>query len=65
MNRRISVLLCPWSNAALLCCAVLCCVQGWPYQPRSLEKHADSILGWVSLLSVNTNVSALNGHLTS
>ncbi|XP_041963971.1 phosphatidylserine lipase ABHD16A isoform X1 [Alosa sapidissima] len=24
--------------------------RGWPYQPRSLEKHADSILGWASAL---------------
>lgn len=36
-------------------CLVFCCfffphfVQGWNYQPGSLEKHPDSILGWVSI----------------
>lgn len=27
------------------------CQQGWTYQPRSLEKHTDSILGWVSMFA--------------
>uniref|UniRef100_A0A7N9AQZ4 Abhydrolase domain containing 16A, phospholipase n=1 Tax=Mastacembelus armatus TaxID=205130 RepID=A0A7N9AQZ4_9TELE len=33
--------------------------QGWSYQPRSLEKHTDSILSWVSLWSLSYYSSPL------
>uniref|UniRef100_A0A8C7V408 Abhydrolase domain containing 16A, phospholipase n=1 Tax=Oncorhynchus mykiss TaxID=8022 RepID=A0A8C7V408_ONCMY len=32
--------------------------RGWTYQPKSLEKHTDSILGWVSIYSALRKYSA-------
>lgn len=41
-----------------------CRLQGWDYQPRGLERHTDSILGWVSAMQQHApTVYALKQHI--